>query len=385
MKFSFAQKSLACILASSITIAAFAIVHTSKIATASPQPPADVLLDEVAISQVITDQIEEPEELQPIESDDEDAEAVAEASVEDMIDVDAAESDDGEQDDEMRGDEEPSDGDDDTATEEEPQEFDPDELQIQELVNDIRESTTDAKVSKREELRNKLKEVLLKRTARQQQRIEQMKRRLEMVEQQLQRRVELSDQIVERRLGELLEEQDELSWDHEPNVDPQDIDAEAAPVGETMPAPRKPGVGELPVIVQERASVLDALARGQVRDLLGASANDKARGLQSLEVAKVIAAQQQHLKAQAKELEIKRAEFDKARAASDLSLKALDSQLKLEADQKGQKSAANKRTQLERTQQMERLIELQTQVDELQAKLDAQRSERDIQRSPKKR
>lgn len=369
MKFSFAQKSLACMLASSITITAFAIAHSSRVANASPQPPADVIVDEVEVL----------DEVAIVESDDDDDD-VAEA-------IDAAIADDG--DDEMM--EEDAAQADDSDFDAEQQEVDHDELQIQELVNDIRESSPDAKVSKREELRNKLKETLLKRTARQQQRIEQMKRRLELVEQQLQRRVELSEQIVDRRLGELLDEQDELSWDHEPNVDPQDIDGAEAPVGEVTPASRQLGVEELPVIVQDKAqsredalraksmALKSELSRASALDMVGSAAKEKMRAIQAREQARVFAAKEEGFKAKANELQSKLVELDKAKVASDVALKAADSKLKRGVDRIGLKDLETKRLQ------MEQLIELQTKVDELQSKLDATRSERDTQRSPKKR
>lgn len=390
MKFSFAQKSLACMLASSITITAFAIAHSSRVANASPQPPADVIVDEVEML----------DEVAIVESDDDDddvAEAIEAAIADDgddeMMEEDAAQADDSdegenERDDNEGNDEEPNDNSDFDA---EQQEVDHDELQIQELVNDIRESSPDAKVSKREELRNKLKETLLKRTARQQQRIEQMKRRLELVEQQLQRRVELSEQIVDRRLGELLDEQDELSWDHEPNVDPHDIDGAEAPVGEVTPATRKPGVEELPVIVQEKAraredalraksmALKSELSRASALDLVGSAAKEKMRAIQAREQARVFAAKEEGFKAQANELQSKLVELDKAKVASDVALEAADSRLKRGVDRIGLKDLETKRLQ------MEQLIELQTKVDELQSKLDATRSERDTQRSPKKR
>ena len=94
-----------------------------------------------------------------------------------------------------------------------------DEGAIAKLIAEAQEATDEAKEDRRNALKDALSEVFRKRTQAQRTRIEGMKARLESIESQLERRSNLEDQIVQRRLAELLGDKDELSWDHEPAID----------------------------------------------------------------------------------------------------------------------------------------------------------------------
>ena len=104
---------------------------------------------------------------------------------------------------------------------EEGTESDDDEAEgaIEKLIVEAQEATDEAKEEKRNALKDALTEVFRKRTESQRTRIAGMKAKLEAIEAQLDRRTNLEDQIVQRRLGELLGDKDELSWDHEPAID----------------------------------------------------------------------------------------------------------------------------------------------------------------------
>lgn len=90
---------------------------------------------------------------------------------------------------------------------------------IEKLIVEAQEATGETKEEKRNALKDALTEVFRKRTESQRTRIAEIKTKLEAIESQLDRRTNLEDQIVQRRLGELLGDKDELSWDHEPVVD----------------------------------------------------------------------------------------------------------------------------------------------------------------------
>ncbi len=86
------------------------------------------------------------------------------------------------------------------------------------LVEEAQSASEGEKGAKRETLKNALTEVFRKRTEAQRTRIALMREKLEAIEAQLERRSTAEDQIVQRRMSELLGDKDELSWDHEPEV-----------------------------------------------------------------------------------------------------------------------------------------------------------------------
>jgi hypothetical protein len=91
--------------------------------------------------------------------------------------------------------------------------------QLGRLIDEAQNASEEEKESKREELKNALSEIFRKRTEAQRNRIALMKGKLEGIETQLERRSNLEEQIVQRRMSELLGDKDELSWDHEPEMD----------------------------------------------------------------------------------------------------------------------------------------------------------------------
>ena len=93
------------------------------------------------------------------------------------------------------------------------------EQEMDKLVKAVQESTGSDKEGKRIELKEVLTKVFRERTEAQRSRIEAMKERLGTIDSQLDRRSKLEEQIVMRRLGELLGDRDELSWDHEPALE----------------------------------------------------------------------------------------------------------------------------------------------------------------------
>lgn len=93
------------------------------------------------------------------------------------------------------------------------------EVAIEKLIAEAQEATDETYEEKRNALKDALTEVFRKRTESQRTRIAGMKAKLEAIEAQLDRRTNLEDQIVQRRIGELLGDKDELSWDHEPAID----------------------------------------------------------------------------------------------------------------------------------------------------------------------
>jgi hypothetical protein len=117
-----------------------------------------------------------------------------------------------------------------SADEDPPDDFDvseePNEQSIGKLVEAAAQASTDEKEEKRSALKEALSQVFRKRAEAQQARIGEMRQRLEAIESQLEKRMSLEEQIVERRLGQLLGEKDELSWDHEPALD-------LGPIGKT--------------------------------------------------------------------------------------------------------------------------------------------------------
>ena len=86
------------------------------------------------------------------------------------------------------------------------------------MVEEVQSASDGEKEAKREMLKNALTEVFRKRTEAQRTRIALMREKLETIEAQLERRSTAEDQIVQRRMSELLGDKDELSWDHEPDV-----------------------------------------------------------------------------------------------------------------------------------------------------------------------
>jgi hypothetical protein len=87
------------------------------------------------------------------------------------------------------------------------------EQRLAKLVESVERATDADKDAKKSELKQALTEIFRQRTEAQRKRIAEMKDRLNKIESQLDRRVELQEQIVQRRLGELLGEKDELSWE----------------------------------------------------------------------------------------------------------------------------------------------------------------------------
>ena len=87
------------------------------------------------------------------------------------------------------------------------------EQRLAKLVEAVENSTDADKDAKKSEIKQALTEIFRNRTEAQRKRIAEMKDRLKTIESQLDRRVELQEQIVQRRLGELLGEKDELSWE----------------------------------------------------------------------------------------------------------------------------------------------------------------------------
>lgn len=83
------------------------------------------------------------------------------------------------------------------------------------LVKAFKKATGLDKEGIRSSLNEALTKVFRERTEAQRTRIAGMKERLDAIESQLDRRSKLEEQIVQRRLGELLGDRDELSWDHE--------------------------------------------------------------------------------------------------------------------------------------------------------------------------
>ncbi len=93
-----------------------------------------------------------------------------------------------------------------------------DEHSLQRLIDQVSDASKEERSEKRDALKQALAQIFRKRTEAQRQRIAGMRERLEEIESQLEKRSNLEEQIVERRLGELLGESDELSWDHEPSI-----------------------------------------------------------------------------------------------------------------------------------------------------------------------
>ena len=93
------------------------------------------------------------------------------------------------------------------------------EQELDKLVKAFEKASGADKEVKRNALREALTKVFRERTEAQRTRIAEMKERLNAIETQLERRSNLEEQIVQRRLGELLGDKDELSWDHEPALE----------------------------------------------------------------------------------------------------------------------------------------------------------------------
>ena len=93
-----------------------------------------------------------------------------------------------------------------------------DEERLSALVEEVQNANDEEKPAKREALKNALTEVFRKRTEAQRTRIAMMREKLEAIEVQLDRRSTAEEQIVQRRISELLGDKDELSWDHEPEM-----------------------------------------------------------------------------------------------------------------------------------------------------------------------
>ena len=91
------------------------------------------------------------------------------------------------------------------------------------LVEAFEKATSADKEGIRSSLKEALTKVFRERTEAQRTRIAGMKERLNAIESQLDRRSMLEEQIVQRRLGELLGDKDELSWDHEPAIEALEI------------------------------------------------------------------------------------------------------------------------------------------------------------------
>ncbi len=92
------------------------------------------------------------------------------------------------------------------------------EKSLRDLVEAVTRASQEEKGDKRNQLKEALSQIFQKRIAAQRERIAAIRERLEAIESQMDKRSNLEDQIVERRLGELLGEKDELSWDHEPSL-----------------------------------------------------------------------------------------------------------------------------------------------------------------------
>ena len=163
MKWNLFERGITCLLLSAATIAVASGVKLVD-------PPED---DEIAM--VAEDQTEE-----------ENAESVAESESEELAEVS---SEDGES-----------------------------EERLSVLVEEVQNANDEEKEAKRETLKDALTDVFRKRSEAQRTRIAKMREKLDTIEAQLERRSNAEDQIVQRRMSELLGDKDELSWDHEPEM-----------------------------------------------------------------------------------------------------------------------------------------------------------------------
>ncbi len=108
------------------------------------------------------------------------------------------------------------------------------EQELDKLVRAFEKASGADKEVRRNALQEALTKVFRERTEAQRTRIAEMKERLNGIESQLDRRSKLEEQIVQRRLGELLGERDELSWDHEPALESLEIAERRRESGEPM-------------------------------------------------------------------------------------------------------------------------------------------------------
>ena len=92
------------------------------------------------------------------------------------------------------------------------------EERLSALVAEVQNANDEEKEAKRETLKDALTDVFRKRSEAQRTRIAKMREKLDTIEAQLERRSNAEEQIVQRRMSELLGDKDELSWDHEPEM-----------------------------------------------------------------------------------------------------------------------------------------------------------------------